>query len=251
MSSPAQPIQPSGNAVPPQPTAQQESQETNRWPSLFAKIKPSPEKKKEATECKPDSTPGWKIFLEGLVVAVGIIVAWIYHGQLNVMHDTLGQMVAMSRPWIGPYKRGVILEKKTDHLTEVDWYFKNGTNVVGTQFRNHLDLMVGPVYEVGDMSGPEQPNLPHDEICDKGQLSDTYGANIVLPNVEDYHLRVTPSTAVLARYDDIYSEKAGLYLVGCIDYSDSGQKAWYRTNVREVLMPDNSFMITRFGNEAK
>lgn len=62
--------------------------------------------KPERTYSNPDPTPLWKIVLEVGAVAAGIIVAWIYYGQLNQMIEsnrlTRQSLVASSRAWIAP-----------------------------------------------------------------------------------------------------------------------------------------------------
>jgi hypothetical protein len=56
-------------------------------------IPPPAEHKPETTYCKPDQTPLWKIVLEVGAVAVGIVVAMIYYGQLEVMRGQLGEII--------------------------------------------------------------------------------------------------------------------------------------------------------------
>jgi hypothetical protein len=49
--------------------------------------------KTERSYSNPDPTPLWKIMLEVGAVAVGIIVAGIYYGQLCVMRGQLGEII--------------------------------------------------------------------------------------------------------------------------------------------------------------
>jgi hypothetical protein len=56
-------------------------------------VPPNIEKKHETTYSNPDPTPLWKIWLEIGAVAVGIIVASIYYGQLVVMRGQLGEII--------------------------------------------------------------------------------------------------------------------------------------------------------------
>jgi hypothetical protein len=88
MSSPADPVKPlvkPVQAVDPKGTADNKNPERPKFFSLAAQLIPTPKNKKKPSECKPDSTPLWKIILEGGAILVGIYVAYIYHGQLREM----------------------------------------------------------------------------------------------------------------------------------------------------------------------
>jgi hypothetical protein len=67
--------------------------ETQSNPDLIPEIPPSVEHKTERTHSNPDPTPLWKIVLEVGAVAVGIVVACIYYGQLDVMRGQLGEII--------------------------------------------------------------------------------------------------------------------------------------------------------------
>jgi hypothetical protein len=69
------------------------ARESPRNPDLIPQVPPPVEKKSETTYCKPDQAPLWKIVLEVFAVIVGIIVAWIYYGQLSVMRGQLGEII--------------------------------------------------------------------------------------------------------------------------------------------------------------
>jgi hypothetical protein len=60
---------------------------------LPPEIQPTVKHKRETTYCKPDQTPLWKIVLEVGAVAVGIVVALIYYGQLSVTRGQLGEII--------------------------------------------------------------------------------------------------------------------------------------------------------------
>ena len=61
-----------------------------------SQIPPTPNHQRETAYCKPELTPGWKIFLEAVAGAVGITLAIIYFLQLNVMQGQLHQMEGSS-----------------------------------------------------------------------------------------------------------------------------------------------------------
>ena len=60
---------------------------------LIPQVPPPIESDRETTYCKPDQTPLWKMILETAAVFLGLYVAGIYHGQLNVMQGQLGEII--------------------------------------------------------------------------------------------------------------------------------------------------------------
>jgi hypothetical protein len=85
MSSPVDPIRKPVKAVDPKNTTNSKTPEAPKNPLFQPQIEPSPKNEKERHYCNPDSTPLWKIILEVGAVAVGLYLAWVYHGQLNQM----------------------------------------------------------------------------------------------------------------------------------------------------------------------
>jgi hypothetical protein len=80
---------PVANAVPPpQKTATNKRPESPENVTITAETGPSPTNKHETRTCKPDDTPLWRMILEGVVVAVGIYVAFIYSRQLTQMIES-------------------------------------------------------------------------------------------------------------------------------------------------------------------
>lgn len=76
---------PGTNSVDPQGNPSTPPTETPRNPDLVPQAPPSVTHNAERTYSNPDPTPLWKIILEAGAIAVGIIVAWIYYGQLDQM----------------------------------------------------------------------------------------------------------------------------------------------------------------------
>src|SRR6266851_66566 len=81
------------DSVDPQDNANRERYEPPNNVGLPTEIPPPAEHKSETTDCKPGQTPLWKIVLEVGAVAVGIVVAMIYYGQLEVMRGQLGEII--------------------------------------------------------------------------------------------------------------------------------------------------------------
>ena len=112
------------------------------------------------------------------------------------------------------------------------------------------------LFELGQVynSSQETPNsgLPKDEICERGELGPNYGAGVMTSGVIT-QLPIWLSPEVAIQREDVFNGKVGLYVVGCIDYSDAASKASYRTNMRFVFNPRDTepFSMTRFGNEAR
>ena len=175
-----------------------------------------------------------------IIALTGIIYAVFAALQWCVLRDTL----ALERPWLGPTKRAVSVDKISHRIQGLEWYFSNGGKSTATEVRIQLDFVIGPV-----PTRPTNPkDLPYDEVCNKGPLS--AGHNIVLPGFDTF-TGVGFAPEVGAKLEDMYAGKAALYFGGCVDYSDAARKACYRTNVTEYFRPqDNGFVVTEFGNDA-
>jgi hypothetical protein len=81
------------DGVNPKGNADRPAAESRRNSDLIPEVPPSVEHRSQTTHCKPDQTPLWKIILESGAVAVGIVVAGIYYGQLVVMRGQLGEII--------------------------------------------------------------------------------------------------------------------------------------------------------------
>lgn len=81
------------DSVDPQSNPGAQATEAPKNPDLIPEEPPPIKHKKETTNCKPDQTPLWKMILEIGAVAVGIVVALIYYGQLQVMRGQLEEII--------------------------------------------------------------------------------------------------------------------------------------------------------------
>ena len=75
--------------------------------------------------------------------------------------------------------------------------------------------------------------------------------NVAIPGA-DNSFALTLNSDVTPSLDDVYAHKVGLYLAGCVDYSDSSRKPWYRTQVFELFIPSSAlgFITHTSGNDA-
>src|SRR5271157_2164833 len=108
-------INPETNSVDPQNNASTPPEESPPDPNLVSQVPPPVTPKTERTYTNPDPTPLWKIILEFGAIAVGIIVAWIYYGQLN-------QMIESNRIAKDAYQSGqraFIVYEDMDHTMDV------------------------------------------------------------------------------------------------------------------------------------
>ena len=182
-----------------------------------------------------------QIVINGVLAVIGIIAICIYGGQLDVMKDTL----ALERPWIGPTARTIVPRPEQGHIIALGWHYQNGGRAVATKIRQNLEFRIGP-------RPAALKSAPFSDDCQKGELAQLeQGGNIAIPG-GDYIFPIDVSPEVAKSMDDVYAEKVGLYLVGCVDYSDSGRKEWYRTEVLELFLPkQTNFLVLPFGNNAR
>ena|SRR5882724_4365242 len=162
--------------------------------------------------------------------------------QWSVMNDTL----KLERPWVGPTKREFYYSH--NRMVGMDWHFQNGGRTPATRVRSDIEFRIGPIPEK-----LTQENRPKIQRCEDGELSDALGSFVAIPNVDSSY-PIAPGPQVIAALDDVYSNKVGLYLTGCVDYSDSSKINWYRTNVLETFHPTpqgGELAIAMFGNDAR
>lgn len=158
--------------------------------------------------------------------------------QWETMRDTLN----MERPWIGPTERIMQFDSDTKQFRRVIWSLKNGGRSVATRVRPHLELKIGP---------EESPDASYPQVsaCTKGQLPGE--GYVVIPGIAGALVPVVPAPDVVGMLDKVH-HGVELYLVGCVDYSDSTRQAWYRTEVREkFLSVTESFVQMPSGNDAR
>ncbi len=193
--------------------------------------------------CRPDQTPWAKYLLELVAVVIGLGYTIAAYRQLGVMADTLN----LERPWIGPTARTLIFDSKDPakgRLKAVGWHYQNGGRTVATRMRFNLEFKIGPVE-------PTKSTVPVSDKCEKGELSGDVG-NISIPGAFDSYTPAAIPPEITKSMNDVYEGKVGLYLVGCIDYSNTARKAWYRTEVLELFLPKGpNFWAPEYGNDAR
>jgi len=180
-------------------------------------------------------------------IVIAILTAFYVNysrDQWSVMRDTL----KLERPWIGQVKQRLDINPATNRVDAAALYVRNGGRSPAINIRYYLKFMIGPVRHGQEIQNNE---LPKATPCEKelpGQ-----GGNVIVPNGEaEFPAGLAPQ--ILARLDDIYStpQKVGLYLVGCVDYTDTSEKPKYRTNFLLVIHPNSSegIAILDTGNDA-
>jgi hypothetical protein len=178
--------------------------------------------------------------------------------QMGIMKDTL----ALERPWLGP--SGTVSRslgaKQPPSGQPIDWQknklvgmaarIQNGGRNPGTNVRWHMLFKLGKPYNAAEETS--NYGLPTDDVCDKGELSSNYGSGTIMGGVIT-ELPVWIPKDIGEKGPTIFSKGVGLYIVGCLDYSDTTFKSWYRTNMRWVFNPSGPepFVMTRFGNESR
>jgi hypothetical protein len=235
---------------------------SNKGNQPRAEINDSEEHKKSLRRSWASSGPVAKltvIFAGIAALSTGVYTVFAM-GQWRIMHDTL----ALERPWVaasghtvrtlGPAQppEGKPIDWTNNHLIGVQVHVVNGGRTPATKLRWHMLFKIGDTYDAANETATTK--LPTDLVCDQGELGPEFGAGIMLPSPEHYaNFPVYVSPEIFKKLDpNVYVNKVGLYIVGCIDYSDSSGKPWYRTNVRFAFSPyeQNPIAVTRYGNEA-
>jgi hypothetical protein len=110
---------------------------------------------------------------------------------------------------------------------------RNGGRSPAINTRWYLTFMIGPTKDARRLDG----EIPKATVCDKELFGKGTGS-VILPNGEAT-LPVGIPQQVAARLDDVYSAppKVGLFVVGCLDYTDTSQKPRYRTNFTLAVEP--------------
>jgi hypothetical protein len=195
------------------------------------------------------------IFFATCVYAVFALLQWnAMRGQLLAMQDAM----KLERPWIGPIGRKKILQNTVDskgkpisELTGVEWYFQNGGRTAATKTRIHIVIKLGPPTPTTVFTSRD--DLPKNELCEKGELDSSFGDFPVIPGVPhtSFNARFSAPPGEYGSIDAALASGHNLWLVGCVDYSDSSLKPWFRTNVLEYWNPqDQSFALWQTGNDA-
>lgn len=193
-----------------------------------------------------------------VVYAVVATLQWcVMRGQLSEMQATR----QLERPWIGPVGRRLALRDKTDargnqrkEVIGAEWQMENGGHTTAVRTRFKLEVTDGPFQP--DFS-VRRDKLPKSEDCEKGELSDSFGSAVIVPGVKlAFTAHISPELENMLGEDTVWDElanrKIGVWLVGCVDYSDATRKQWFRTNVLEYYNPvDKGFTVWPIGNDAR
>jgi hypothetical protein len=149
------------------------------------------------------------------------------------------------RPWVGSIIRGVAVEEKTNRVQRVEWYYRNAGKAVAKNIRVDLTLRVGdPVPR--DMASLKPPTVSQCESA-KGLPGDK--GMVLLPGADQSFI-VSPPQDVIDSSQSINDNKLGLYLVECLDYTDTVGNE-HRTRVCEVYMPAiKRFLLCLSGSDA-
>jgi hypothetical protein len=201
-------------------------------------------KKNRFSMRKPDA---FDVALYGLIIA--FIGGGIYFLQLRVMQNQLEAMNAqlgLERPWVGPVGGSPLhFDATTKRFLGIDWRYQNGGRSPALHTRASVGFVSGPPYSaLAEFNTPKLPdcaNFP----------KDTEGGDVMIPGLE-------PPVIVLSvppeiNMDDVYSNKKGLFLIGCIYYTDTAMKKWYKTDVAEIFRPNfnlGAFQTLKWGNDA-
>jgi hypothetical protein len=185
-----------------------------------------------------------KTILEVLAVGIGACYTLAAFWQLGVMSDTL----KLERPWVGTFQQKWHIDPNTKRMTSAIVHIRNGGRSPAINARWYLSFMVGPVT-------PPQPHWKLSDVpkaipCE--QELPGKGGNVFVPNGEAM-LPVDIPADVRARLDEVYGGKIWLFVVGCIDYTDTSGGAKYRTNFLMKMEPDETggmIRILDLGNDA-
>jgi hypothetical protein len=237
-------------------------------PGIDQKLAAEPKSPTEGQERQEESMSFVTLFkndpkfrVEVAAVLVGILVLIVYGFQLRAMRSQLTAMqdaMKLERPWIGPTGRKNIAQNTVDSkgkpiykLSGVEWYFQNGGRTAATRTRIHIVIKIGP--PTPSTVFTPRNDLPKNDVCEKGELDSSFGDFTVIPGI--------PNNSFNARFaapgnygsiDDVLASGHNMWLVGCVDYSDSSFKPWFRTDVLEYWnQQDNSFALWQIGNDAR
>jgi hypothetical protein len=180
--------------------------------------------------------------------------------QMSRLADNAGKQadvgtatLKLERPWIGPAWRAV-LYLPNGEPDGVDWRFRNGGRSPAIHVFIHLELKLVPTpLKIEALKSP--PKIPK---CQRNAPVNS-GHTVLVPNVDtDTTVQFTPE--IMASFADIVARRKTVFLVGCIDYSDTSGKPGYRTNVTEYYVPPGpnpaseerygEFRIDNVGNDA-
>ena len=167
--------------------------------------------------------------------------------QLSVMSRTLD----LERPWVGPASGGdasrLLIDPNTKFLAGVDWRYQNGGRSPAIHVMSALKFEIGP--RASDVT---EKTLPHAIECDQ-EPSMGQGGILLVPSIFAPSSTAWVPDKIKPVMSDVYLDKVGLYLIGCVYYTDTEMKKWYKTDVTEVLHVGDRlyFELTKWGNNAR
>jgi hypothetical protein len=178
-------------------------------------------------------------------VLANVIVAFFTAALFFVAYWQYRLYVLNERPWVGPVRRTVSVDKTNGKFIELEWWYTNGGKSVARNLRFDLSLKIGPPLKI-EVSAIEAPVA---DRCHKPESLPGMEGFTDMPGAEQVYLSATPQE-VLDSGESIVANRIGLYFVGCLDYEDtSGQN--HRTNVCEFFFPSaHIFMACARGNGA-
>lgn len=196
---------------------------------------------------KPDAT---SIAIAGLFIA--LVGAYIYWRQLDAMQRQLAALevqVDLERPWVGPVgPTPLSFDKTTKRLVGMEWKFQNGGRSPSLHEREYVRFVIGP-----SAKDATEKNFPKLAVC-SDPPDKMEGGNMMIPGTPPPVVILNMSQEVKAAMDDVYAERKGLFIAGCIYYTDSAMQKWYKTDVTEIFIPNyglGSFEMFKWGNDAR
>jgi hypothetical protein len=93
--------------------------------------------------------------------------------------------------------------------------------------------------------------LPHASECDQEPKME--GGILLVPSLFAPSATAIVPPTITPSMKAVYDDKVGLYLIGCVWYTDTEMKKWYKTNVTEVWHVTGDrpyFEMTKWGNDA-
>ncbi len=215
--------QPKIDEIRPKDAATNKSQEPPRDSPLVPNATPPPQGKEETCYCRPDQTPLWKTVLETAAVFLGIVVAFIYGGQLIQMIEsnklTREALIANSRAWISPMSAGF---EETPKLHQPLKF--------GIQYGNpgrSPALAVRPVYRMRSLAkGVFDDNsvksiIESDAICNN--VVEAPGADVIYPEQPNgYKLEFTSGEPNFIEDQELFNGSKAFLLEVCFAYQTIG-----------------------------
>ncbi len=225
------------------------SHEPVKWPSPYpVRIEPSAEDDKKYADDqqykeRQINIAKWLNWITAGAAAIALAGLVYLNGQLEITKRQL----KLERPWVSTVGNDLAFDKVDFHLRGVGFKLQNGGRSPATHTQTRLAFAVGPAPGV-----VTQDTIPRNSSCDIVPDLKS-GGNVVLPNAQPAVVQLLVPPEIVRQLDVIYTGTRGLYLIGCIYYTDSGGTEWHRTDITETLGPghdQNALTISKWGNDA-